>query len=412
MQPHADRARGPGSGTSSETLTGKWRITDSARALLNDDRAMSGGDRNGAATGAEALLRELVALDSVNPGLAPGAAGEAEIAGYVAGRLEAAGLDVEVEEVLPGRPNVVARAGGRGSGRRLLLVGHLDTVGYEGMVDPLRPRVEGGRLYGRGACDMKSGLAAIMLAGAHAAKAALQGEVIVAAVVDEEVASAGSESLAGRIAADAAIVAEPTDLAVCTCHRGFVWCELETTGRAAHGSRYDLGVDAIAAMGPALSGLERLDAALRSRAPHPLLGVASVHASTIDGGREWAIYPDRCRLRVERRTLPGEPAADVAAELAGLLPPDGSVTVVLERPPLETPADEPVVRSLLDASGRTGVVGLPFWTDAALYAAAGVPSVVFGPGGGGIHELVEWADLDQLAAATSALCAVVDSFCA
>jgi len=337
--------------------------------------------------------------------------GEAEIAAFVARWLERAGLEVRVEEAAPGRPNVVGRARGRGGGRTLLLNGHMDTVGYAGMSEPLQPRVEGRRLYGRGACDMKTGLAAIMLAGAHAARTRPAGDVLVAAVVDEELFSIGSEALAGTVVADAAVVAEPTDLDIGIAHRGFIWLEAETAGRAAHGSRPDLGEDAIVAMGPVAAGVGELDGALRSGRAHPLLGPASVHASTIEGGGEWSTYPDRCRLAVERRTLPGETAADAEQELRRLLPESGGVRVELVREPLETAADEAVVQALLRAAG-TRLAGLPFWTDAALFAAAGVPSVVFGPGGGGLHELVEWADLDQLERAVAVFAELVDEFCA
>jgi acetylornithine deacetylase len=360
---------------------------------------------------AEDLLAELVAIDSVNPGYSAGGAGEAEIAAFVAGWLERAGLEVRVDELAPGRPNVVARARGQGGGRTLLLNGHMDTVGYAGMSDPLRPRVEGRRLYGRGACDMKTGLAAIMLAGAHAARARPAGDVVVAAVVDEELTSIGSEALAGVVDADAVVVAEPTNLGVGIAHRGFVWLEAETAGRAAHGSRPDLGEDAVVAMGPVLTGLRELDEDLRGRLPHPLLGPASVHASTIAGGGEWSTYPDRCRLAVERRTLPGETAGEVEQELRGLLPENGSVQVEFVREPLATDAGDPIVEALLRVSGAK-LVGLPFWTDAALFSAAGVPSVVFGPGGAGLHELVEWADLDQLDRAVAIFSDLVDAFCA
>jgi acetylornithine deacetylase len=357
------------------------------------------------------LLAELVAIDSVNPGYGAGGAGEAEIAAFVAGWLDRAGLEVRVEEVAPGRPNVVARARGRGGGRTLLLNGHMDTVGHAGMIEPLRPRVEGRRLYGRGACDMKSGLAAIMLAGAHAARARPAGDVVVAATVDEELRSIGSEAVAGTVDADAAVVAEPTDLEIGIAHRGFVWLEAEVLGRAAHGSRFDLGEDAVVAMGPVLTGLRELDLELRARQPLPLVGTASVHASTIAGGGEWSTYPDRCRLEVERRTMPGETPAAVEQELRALLPENGAARVVFVREPLSTDAREPIVEMLSQSAG-TKLVGLPFWTDAALYAASGVPSVVFGPGGGGLHELVEWADLDQLDRAVAIFTELVDAFCA
>ena len=255
------------------------------------------------------LLAGLVAVDSTNPDLVPGGAGEADIAAFAAAWLERAGLEVSLEEAAPGRPNVIARAVGSGRGREgrsLLLNAHMDVVGVEGMTDPFTPRIEAGRLYGRGAFDMKGGLAAIMLAAARVAGAGLRGDVIVTAVCDEEYASLGSEAIAARVWADAAIVTEPTGLDVCVAHKGFLWLEIETEGVAAHGSRPDLGVDAIAAMGNILTGLEQLARTLSAGRSHPLLGPGSIHASLIEGGRELSSYPDRCRLSVERRTIPGE----------------------------------------------------------------------------------------------------------
>jgi acetylornithine deacetylase/succinyl-diaminopimelate desuccinylase-like protein len=239
------------------------------------------------------LTSKLLAIDSVNPDLVPGGAGEREIAQFVASWLEGAGLDVETEEVAPGRFNVVGVARGSGGGRSLLLNAHMDTVGTAGMEAPLEPRSENGRLYGRGAYDMKASLAAIMLAGARAAEAGLRGDVIVTAVADEEVGSVGSEAVARRYSAHAAIVAEPTEERLAVAHRGFAWIELETRGVAAHGSRPDLGEDAIARMGEVLVRLAALDGELRSRSPHRLLGTGSAHASLIEGGTELSTYPDR-----------------------------------------------------------------------------------------------------------------------
>ena len=262
------------------------------------------------------LARSLVAIDSVNPELVPGGAGEAEVAGAVGSWLERAGLDVTVEELAPGRPNVVGVARGTGGGRTLLLNAHTDTVGTAAMRHPGEARLEGGRLWGRGAYDMKGALAAIMVAGARAREARLRGDVVVAAVIDEEVASLGTTALVERHTADGAIVAEPTEELVCVAHKGFVAFEVETRGRAAHGSRPDLGVDAIARMGHVLVGIERLDAELRADPRHPLLGSGSIHASLIEGGQEYSSYPARCLLRGERRTIPGETREQVEAELA------------------------------------------------------------------------------------------------
>ncbi len=214
---------------------------------------------------------------------------------------------------------MIATAKGSGGGRTLLLNGHLDTVGYEGMSAPLEPRVEDGRLYGRGAYDMKGGLAACLVAAAEAGKRGLRGDVVVTAVVDEELTSIGTQSVLKRVRADAAIVAEPTHMEVGIAHKGFVAFEIETHGRAAHGSRPDLGIDAIAKMGHVLVGLDALDRSLRERPTHHLLGSGSLHAGVVAGGSGFSTYPERCVLQAERRTVPGESLDHVEAELQGLL---------------------------------------------------------------------------------------------
>src|SRR6476469_4751827 len=246
---------------------------------------------------ARALLAELVAIDSVNPSLVPGGAGEAEIARFVGGWLEARGLEVEVSDAEPGRPNAVGRARGSGGGRTLLLNAHMDVVGVEGMSGPFRPRVEGDRLYGRGAYDMKAGLAAVMVAAAAAAERGLAGDVVVAAVCDEEFASAGAQAVAQTVTADAAIVTEPTgaEISVAVAHKGFTWHRI------------------------VVAGLDQMAAELAAGEGHPLLGPGSIHASIIEGGRELSSYPDSCRLQLERRTLPGETAESVEAELSAML---------------------------------------------------------------------------------------------
>ncbi|HET9920604.1 MAG TPA: M20/M25/M40 family metallo-hydrolase, partial [Ktedonobacteraceae bacterium] len=250
------------------------------------------------------LLRQLVAIDSINPDLVPGGAGEGEIARFVANWLEQAGLEVTIEEAAPQRPNVIAVARGSGGGRSLLLNAHMDTVGVAGMERPHEPYIEENRLYGRGAYDMKGGLAAILVAGAAAKQRDLRGDVIVTAVCDEEYASIGTASVVKNWRADAAIVTEPTELDICVAHKGFCWLDIETTGVAAHGSLPELGVDAIAKMGKVLVALEALDRSLRAAPSHPLLGSGSLHASLIAGGQELSSYPERCLLNVERRTVP------------------------------------------------------------------------------------------------------------
>ena len=373
----------------------------------------------------EQLLSDLVAIDSINPDLVPGAAGEAAVAAFIADWLRAAGLEVHLAEVRPGRPNVVGIAHGAGGGRSLLLNGHIDTVGVAGMSQPFRPRVEGGKLYGRGAYDMKGGMAACLIAAAEAARLNLRGDVIVTAVMDEEYAGLGTLAIADQVRADGAIVAEPTELQLVVAHKGFVWLEVETQGVAAHGSRPHLGVDAIAKMGGVLTGLERLAAELAQRPPHPLLGPPSVHASTIQGGGEWSTYPDRCTLAIERRTLPGETGDTAEAELRvivdGLAAADPAFKAVvrrdLVRSPLETPAGAAIFAAVQQAAA--GVLGKPveptgvsFWTDAASLHAAGIPTVLFGPLGAGAHAAEEWVDLASVQRCADVYLATAAAFCA
>ena len=357
------------------------------------------------------LAAELVRIDSVNPDLVAGGAGEGELARFVADWLADARLEVEVEEVAPGRPNVVGRARGSGGGPTLLLNAHMDTVGYEGMEAPLEPRFEDGRLYGRGAYDMKGSLAAIMVAGAEAAQAGLRGDVLVAAVADEEVYSIGAEAVARGYQADAAIVAEPTELRLVVAHKGFVWMEVETRGRAAHGSRPDLGEDAIVAMGSVLTGLGALAEALLGNPAHPLLGSGSVHASLIGGGVELSTYPESCVLGLERRTVPGETVELVERQLREIAG-SAEIRTTFVREPFEVAQEEPVVQAVIRHAGDPEVAGVPFWADSAVFAAAGIPTVVFGPGGEGAHAQVDWVDLADLERCKDVYVAVARELCA
>ena len=337
------------------------------------------------------LTARLVAIDSVNPGLIAGAPGEREAAAFVAEWCATRGLDVEV--VGDERPSVIATKRGSGGGRSLLLNGHLDTVGVAGMDAPHEPRVEDGRLYGRGAYDMKGAIAAIMLAAAQAI--GLRGDVIVTAVADEELASVGTEAVLERVRADAAIVVEPTDLRLAVAHRGFVGFELETAGVAAHGSRPDLGVDAIVKMGPVLTALEELDRRLQAGPTHALAGPGSLHASLIEGGQEFSSYPARCVLTGERRTIPGETVEQVERELREIAG-GAAFRLGVHRDPFEAPSGHPFVELAARVAGAREPAGARFWTDAALIAAAGIPTVLYGPAGDGAHAAVEWVDLASL----------------
>ena len=358
------------------------------------------------------LTAQLVAIDSTNPDLVADGAGEAEIAAFVAGWLREAGLEVDVHEAVRGRPSIVGVARGTGGGASLLLNAHMDTVGVAGMEAPFAPVVKDGRLHGRGAGDMKGSLAAIMLVGAAAAREGLRGDVVVTAVADEEVGSIGTEEVVRRVTADAAIVAEPTEEVVAISHKGFVAFEIETAGVAAHGSRPDVGVDAIAAMGPVLTGIAALDARLRSGAGDPLLGTGSVHASLIEGGQEYSSYPAACRLQGERRIVPGETVETTRAELEELTAGTGATArVTFSRAPFETSADADVVQALHRHLGHEQVGGVAFWADSALLAAAGIPTVVFGPRVGGIHGVDEWIDLASLERCHDAYLAVARELC-
>ncbi len=370
------------------------------------------------------LLGQLVSIDSVNPDLVPGASGERDVASFVASWLRGRGLEVHVEEALYGRPNVVAVARGSGGGRALMLNAHMDTVGVSGMEHPFDPLVRDGRMYGRGSLDTKSALAAYMLAAARAADAGLRGDVILTAVIDEEYASAGTDALVKKWRADGAIVGEPTNLGIVIAHKGFAWFEFETYGTAAHGSRPDLGVDAIVKMGKVLQAIERMEGRLAHAQPHPLLGTGSVHASIIKGGQEFSSYPSFCRLSVERRTLPGEAAETVEDEMRGILDAiaatdpafKASVRTRLARGALEVPADAPLVqalaRQLAQVTGRPpAFAGMAGWMDSALLAEAGIPSVIFGPAGEGLHADVEWVDLESLAQCHETVLATAREFC-
>jgi acetylornithine deacetylase len=356
------------------------------------------------------LVGDLVAIDSVNPDLVPGGAGERAVASFVARWLRAAGLETELEDAAPGRPNAIGVLRGRGGGRTLILNAHTDTVGHGGMERPLEPRLEGSRLHGRGAYDMKGGLAAVMLAARELAGAGLAGDVVVAAVADEELGSVGTEALVRRFSGDGAIVPEPTDLAVAVAHRGFVGFEVETRGIAAHGSRPDLGVDAIAKMGPALTALDALGRRLADGPAHPLLGPASLHCSTIEGGRELSTYPARCLLAGERRTLPGETRESVERELRETLGELGELRVGVARDAYECDPAAEIARLVAERAG-VEPSGAPFWTDAALLGAAGTPTVLFGPRGDGAHADDEWVDLDSVETVRDVIVDVARTFC-
>lgn len=363
-----------------------------------------------------ALTQALVAIPSVNPTLSPGGAGEAEMAGTCADWLRAWGLDTRVVEVAPGRCNVVATLDG--DGPTLLLNGHLDTVGVEGMsVPPFGGPVRAGILQGRGSCDMKGGVAALLAAAARLARGGPRPRLVVALTADEEHASLGMDALVrSGVSADLAVVCEPTTLAVMPAHKGFVWVRAVFEGRAAHGSRPELGVDAIRHAGLYLAALDAYAAELKRRVEHPLLGHGSFHAGTIKGGTAESVYPDVCELLIERRTLPGETTADVLAEFRSVLEGLGggepslaaSLEVTLERPGTEVPVSSRLVQGLLEAGDAVGVpravTGMTAWVDAAFLNEAGIPAVCYGPGDiAQAHCADEWIEVAQIGACADVL---------
>jgi len=375
------------------------------------------------------VLKELVATNSVNPDVGKGP-GEAALSNLLFDRLTSiTPLDVLKQPVANERSNVIAILRGAGGGRSLMLNGHMDTVGVEGMViEPFRPFVESGLLHGRGACDMKGAIAAMIGAAKSLAdsKSKLRGDVIFSFVVDEEHLSIGIERLVEEYKADAAIVGEPTDMAIATAHKGFLWIEVEFKGKTAHGSVPEKGVDAIVHAANLVSRLGGLQDTFTTHT-HPLLGTPKIHTSTIEGGIHWSIVPDHCILRLERRTIPGETTSSAMKEIQQLLDkvkeqnPSLNATArkVFERPPLETNATEPIVQELQRIIPEVSkinaeVVGVPYWTDGAILAHSGsIPTCIFGPGDIRVaHSPDEYVDVEDVLRAGEIYGNVAQRFCA
>lgn len=372
------------------------------------------------------LLARLVRINSINPFFSDGTTNEREIAGFVAGQLRGFGARVEIHEPKPGRASVLGTLPGQGKGRSLLLYAHMDTVGVGGMAEPFSGEVRDGRLYGRGAYDMKGGLAACIAAARAVAESGipLAGDLHVLGVADEEVASLGLIDVLTFCRPDAAIVTEPTELDLCLAHKGFLWIEVETEGRAAHGSRFDLGIDANLRMGRFLGRLEELERELRGRPGHPLVGPPSLHAGTLRGGTAPSIYAASCRLEVERRTVPGETEAGCVAELQALADEltaadptfRARIRPILTRPAFEVAADAPIVQAVTAAAssvlGRTpAALGHTFWMDASLFAEAGVETVVIGAHGTGAHADEEWVDVQSVVQLAEILAGTAVAWC-
>jgi len=356
-------------------------------------------------------LQDMIRINSVNPTLLPGAPGEKEIAHLIASLFTDMGIEVSLHESEPGRVSVVGRLRGSGGGRSLMLNGHIDTVDVENMDDPFSARFEDGRVYGRGSYDMKGGVAACVGALKAITDAGItpSGDILVAAVSDEEHSSIGTAELAKCYEVDGAIVAEPTELDVCVAHKGFIWYQVRTRGRAAHGSRYDLGVDANMHMGRFLSRLESLAAELTRKDRHALLGPPSLHAGTVRGGTGVSTYASECTLELERRTIPGEDDAEITAQISGIIDElsrnderfDASLQTTLVRTPFEVSQQSAIVQAIGAASesvqDKAAVYSSqPVWMDAAILADAGADTVVMGASGAGAHASEEWVDFESV----------------
>jgi len=372
-------------------------------------------------------MTDMVRINSCNPSLTPGSPGEAEAGAYYAQAMGELGLEVTTHELAENRVNVVGIWPGTGKGKSLLLNAHLDTVGVEGMVgDPFSAEVRDGRLYGRGSQDMKASLAA-MLASVKALQDAgirLAGDLLLTAVADEEHASIGMEDLVKHYSADGAIVTEPTDMKICRAHRGFMWYEVETIGRAAHGSRFQEGIDANMRMGRFLAELDKLEQETLQRPAHPLVGPSSLHAALLKGGSEISSYAAKCTLQIERRICPGEIEAELTRELQAIIDRlaaadetfQATVKPYFERSPFEVAADAHIVTTLEQAMiQHLGTapehMGATFWTDAALLADAGIETVVAGPTGQGLHSKEEWVELQSVYDFTHILAESAIAFC-
>ena len=373
------------------------------------------------------LLRKMIAIESINPGLSDQGSGESVIAEMLGDYMLTMGLEVEYQEPEPGRKNVIGIWKGIGGGKSLLLNGHLDTVGTDGMtIPPFLPEVREGRIYGRGSMDMKSGVAAqiVSVKTLQDAGIRLKGDVLITCVADEENLSIGTEALVRDYRADAAIVTEPTNLDIVVAHKGFVWARIEIAGKAAHGSRPEEGVDAIIKAGKLLVELDKLEHQILPLKSHPLLGRASLHASLIRGGTAISVYPDNCIIDLERRTLPGEDSQTAEKELKDVLKSlkaqdpqfDGKVNIRFERSPMAVPVESEIVQTL-SHSFRQRMnhppkhAGIAFWTDAGLLNDAGIPTVVFGPGGKGLHAAVEYVEFDSVVKTAEILTDTLAGFC-
>lgn len=363
------------------------------------------------------LLRDLVALPSVNPALLPAGdprAGEHRVADFLIATGAKAGLTVETREIFPGRSNVFLRLTPSGTVKHhIVLAPHMDTVGGDNLDKLLNPEIRNGRLYGRGACDTKGCVAAMLTAVLDTARSAQRPqdtEIVFIGLIDEEVQQSGSRAVAASgFEADLAIVGEPTQLKVITAHKGDVWLWLETTGKAAHGARPELGDNAIHRMAKVVELLETKYAQGLKKRKHPLLGHGTVNVGTIQGGFQSNIVPAHCTISIDRRTLPGETETSVRRELTAFFKQHGVIVKLAKGKgvpclALETDHEQPLVQALMELNRQTKPIGVDYFCDAAVLAQGGIPSIVFGPGDiAQAHTGDEWISLSSLERGTALL---------
>lgn len=367
-------------------------------------------------------LVDLVKINSVNPSLEKGGPGEVEIANYIHKVLSSLGFITTIDTVASNRINIIAVRKGSGSGKSLMLNAHMDTVGVKGMENPFGATIKEGKLFGRGAYDMKGSIAS-MLGVAKAIsehRINLSGDLKLTFVADEEYESIGTGKLVKNITADACIVTEPTDLKICLGHRGFGVYEITTYGKIAHGGLHREGIDANIKMGKVLCALNQLSKEITSSRKHQLCGEASLHVPLINGGQSLFIYADHCTIQVERRTIPGEMEPTVFKELKNILDTlheqdktfKATIKQVIWRNPYEISKDAAIVKSLSESIFNIPeYIGHTWWEDSGLFGEAGIPTVIVGPKGGGIHQLEEWVELDSVFDLSKILLQTAVNFC-
>jgi acetylornithine deacetylase len=371
-------------------------------------------------------LIKLIQIDSRNPSLCSDGPGEIQTVEYLGELYKKLGIPYKIYKLSDKHANIVAKIKGKGYGKTLLFNAHIDTVGTEGMENPFSGEIKNDRIYGRGSQDMKGSLAAMISTAKTLIdnKIELDGDLIIAAVADEEYSSTGTMDLVKNYTADAAIVTEPTNFSLVTAHRGFIWYEIETIGKAAHGSKFDVGIDANMHMGRILAELDKLEKKLRKQNPDTLVGLPSMHASIIKGGTDISTYSAKCTLQVERRTVPGENEEEITQEIQNIINNlsehdsnfKATVKPFFQRPQFKESSNSEIVKTAETVLNNhfkkpCRFEGAKYWTDAALLSEAGMETLILGPVGNGLHETEEWVDLNSIVDLTHILINIANDYC-